>query len=854
MTERPASRRWAQARAKFDALAANVVQRAERPLGALERFLARFARPSFVNAELEANRARSRALPMFGDGEVPLERYRHLTSDATGFRGVLFLLLRSWPYIRPRFLGQWWYPQAGIKNSTAELSGSDGYRSYAPLLVTIVAVAGPLFGWTEATLDWPMNLLYAPVAAIVVGTFLMNYGRGPWQGVGIVAVLLSAIGAMLTGVFLIDLYTTGPYVLVVLGSCVFGWLVQFRVQDGRLDIRVRSRTHLVYFYAINFFERFLDLALGVVLADLLNQSLLQAEPLAPGLAALLGYPDLAAGTAEQLTQAERHELKWAYVYVALGTHLCRLPLRIFNPYYNMWILQSINQDLRLDLLSRWHQLSLSYHASHRTGDSIYRLYQDSAMVTAVVGHLTGMTLAMMSYYSCVVLVTLLSPWLGLIAAVLVAPALLWAQWAMPRMRARTLVYRAATSDVTSTVQEGFGAIRLIKAFGAAGRAQRRLEEDSVIAFNAAYRVRALIAVVTIVMYTVAATFMAGGTFLTAVWANRGDPTFAIDLIGLLGLSWVVWNLASFTWTRDQLHESSGDIRKLLRDWMTAQDMAVGLRRVFDILDIEPDVTDRANAMPLTNFHREIRYHDVRFAYEADRPVLDGVSFAVAPGTITAIIGPTGAGKSTVTALLLRLFDPTSGAITIDGKDLRDYQVQSVRDNVTIALQENVLFAMSVRDNIRYAAPTASDEEVREAVRVAAMDDYVAGLPQGLDTVLSDRGGKLSTGQRQRLSIARAVVRDTPILVLDEPTAALDAATEHRVMQNLAQWGEGRAIFVITHRISTIRRADNILYLDAGRIAESGTHDALMQREDGRYRAFVEAESNLTSGRRLAGAA
>ncbi len=794
-------------------------------------------------AELEANRARARALPMFGDGHVPLERYSGLTHDASGFREVLLLLLRSWPYIRPRFLGQWWYPGQGIKEGIAELSSSDGYRSYAPLLVAFVALCGPLTGWTERSLEWPMNLLYIPVTAIVVGAFLMNYARGAWQSIGIVAILLSSIGAFLT-IFLIDLYTTGPYVLAVIGTCIFGWLVQFRVQDGRLDYRVRLRTHLVYFYAINFFERFLDLALAVVLADLLNQSLLQAEPLAPGLASLLGYPELAAGVADQLTDAQRHELKWSYVYVALGTHLCRLPLRIFNPYYNMWIMQGINQDLRLDLLARWHQLSLTYHSGHRTGDSIYRIYQDSAMVTSVVSHLIGMTLAMMSYYSCVALVTLLSPWLGLIAGVLVVPALVWASWAMPRMRTRTLVYRAATSDVTSAVQEGFGAIRLIKAFCATDRAQNRLEQDSVTAFNAAYRVRVLIALVTIVMFTVAATFMAGGTFLMALWANRAEPTFAVELAALLGISWVVWNLASYDWTKNQLHESSGDIRKLLRDWMTAQDMAMGLRRVFDILDIEPDIQDRPDAVPLAEFKDEISYRNVSFAYEPGRPVLRDVSFSVRPGTITAIVGPTGSGKSTITALLLRLFDPDSGSILIDDKDLRDYRVHSLRESVAIALQENVLFAMSVRDNIRYASPTASDEQIREAVRVAAMEEYVSGLPHGLDTVLSDRGGKLSTGQRQRLSIARAVVRDTPILVLDEPTAALDAATEHQVMQNLAEWGRQRAIFIITHRISTIRRADNILYLHEGRIVESGDHIALMQVDNGRYRAFVEAEATL----------
>jgi ABC-type multidrug transport system fused ATPase/permease subunit len=198
------------------------------------------------------------------------------------------------------------------------------------------------------------------------------------------------------------------------------------------------------------------------------------------------------------------------------------------------------------------------------------------------------------------------------------------------------------------------------------------------------------------------------------------------------------------------------------------------------------------------------------------------------------------------ALLLRLFDPAAGSISIDGIDLRNYQIESLRRHIAIALQENVLFGMSVRENIRYVAPEASDAEVSEAVRIADMSEYVSGLPHGLDTVLSDRGGKLSTGQRQRLSIARAVVRDTPILVLDEPTAALDAATEHRVMENLSEWGssQGRAIFVITHRISTIRRAENILYLDSGRILESGSHEALMQIENGRYRGFVETESSL----------
>ena len=677
---------------------------------------------------------------MFNEGAIPAERDRTLASDDSGFLDVMRLLLRSWPYIRPQLLGHWWYPGpgGGVQSEVADMVSGEGYRfGYAPFLVAAVAVIGPMSGWMPRTFAWPMGLLYVPVMATVVSMFLMALTQGRSQMVGTIGVLLGCIGMNVTGGFFIEGFQSTIYAVVVTIACIVGWILQFRVREGQIQFRARVGTHLVYFYAINFLQRGIAIVVGLILADLLNQSLLQAEPLAPGLASLLGYPELAAGTIDQLSDDERRELTWSYVYVALGSYLLQMPLSILNPYYNMWIMQRINQDLRVALISRWHQLSLSYHSDHRTGDSIFRIYQDSAMVTAVVGHMIGMTLAMMSYYSCVVLVTILNPWLGLVAGVLVAPALLWAGWAMPRMRVRALVYREATSDVTSTIQESFSSIKLIKAFGTADRAQRRVEEDSVVAFNAAFRVKHLIAIVTIVMYTVAAVFMAGGTSFMAWWAYQGEPTWFVELLTLVGLSFVVWNLASFSWTRDQFHESSGDIRKLLRDWMTAQDLTMGLRRVFDILDIEPDVQDKPDAQDFRGLNREIRFENVNFSYEADRPVLSDVSFAAEPGSITAIIGPTGSGKSTLMALLLRLFDPNSGRVAIDGRDLRDYRIASLRAAIAIALQENVLFAMSVRDNIRYVAPAASEDQIRTAIRVAAMDDYVDGLPKGLDTVLSD---------------------------------------------------------------------------------------------------------------------
>jgi ABC-type multidrug transport system fused ATPase/permease subunit len=246
---------------------------------------------------------------------------------------------------------------------------------------------------------------------------------------------------------------------------------------------------------------------------------------------------------------------------------------------------------------------------------------------------------------------------------------------------------------------------------------------------------------------------------------------------------------------------------------------------------------------------------VTFGYEPEHPVLREIELTANAGEITALVGPTGSGKSTLVSLLLRLFDPDHGRIEVDGQDLRGYTLDSLRASVAIALQENLLFGTTVRENIRYAAPDASEDQVRKAARIACAEAFIDALPHGFDTALGERGSKLSTGQRQRLSIARAVIKDTPVLILDEPTASLDAETEVQVLKNLAQWGSGRAIFLITHRLSTIRRADKIIYLHEGEIVETGSHAELMSRADGAYRRFVELEREATpqATRRAAGA-
>ena len=508
-------------------------------------------------------------------------------------------------------------------------------------------------------------------------------------------------------------------------------------------------------------------------------------------------------------------------------------------------MQRVNQDLRVALLDRWHKLSLRYHSNHRVGDSVYRLYQDSSQVTAVIGEITQALQVLITYFTGIIFLFALDPILGLMALAIVVGTLIWARWFSPRMRTNSLASRQANSNFTSRVQETFASTRLIKAFGAEVREQERFEADSISAFNASYRVRSLMAIIGIVTFTIAAGALLYGQFLTAIWAFGERETYASVLVGLVGLSFLRWNLSAYQSAQEYLGASSASIRDLVERWTRAQDIAMGLNRVFDILDIEPDVKSKPNAPPLDALRQEIRFDNVSFAYEPERPVLQDVSFSVSPGTVTAIVGPTGSGKSSLMSLISRLFDPDSGSVSIDGIDIRDLDLDSLRTNVSVALQENVLFGISLRDNIRYAVPDASDDQLMDAVRVACVEEYIAGLPEGLDTVLSDRGGKLSTGQRQRLSIARALVKGAPILILDEPTAALDAATEHRVLERLADWAANRAVFLITHRISTIQQADTILYIDQGRLIEQGSHAELMSIQGGLYRSFVETEARLS---------
>jgi ABC-type multidrug transport system fused ATPase/permease subunit len=606
------------------------------------------------------------------------------------------------------------------------------------------------------------------------------------------------------------------------------------------------RRHVAALFAAFALLALLLLPLGVLLFDAFWTRALQGEPLLPLEAGLLGL-DPARFVAPALLDPDARRAVLARVIVlGAAAGLAVTPLVMALYYYQVWILQRVNQHLRLALLDRFQGLSLRFHADSKVGDAIYRMYQDSAMVTQLIELVFLMPVYTVARYAFSVgAMALFDPLLALLLALLAPPLLALGLFFSKRLRRRFRRARESTSELTSRIQETLAGIKVIKAYGAEAAEQRRFVAASRAAFAAAYDARGLLATYLVSLFWVAGAGMALAAAFAAVRTWRGDA------IAVAALGFSVWNLGLFNYAKARFGDGAGQLRLLFRTWGRTQDVAIGLDRVFEVLDLEPEVQDAPDAIEVPPIREGVRYCGVRFRYAADRPALEGIDFEAPVGSVVAVVGPTGSGKTTLMALLLRLFEPDAGRIEIDGVDLRRFRVSSLRRAVAVALQENLLFGATIRENIRFAVPDAPDAAVREAARVACADEFIERQELGYDTPLGERGTKLSTGQRQRLSIARAVLKDTPILVLDEPTASLDAETELRVLRNLAAWGEGRLIFLITHRLSTVRRADRILVLHEGRVAEAGRPDELLARPGGRYRALVERESGGAAPARAA---
>ena len=597
--------------------------------------------------------------------------------------------------------------------------------------------------------------------------------------------------------------------------------------------------HVVGYLALTVFATAWGIFWGVTILTLIYNNVILDNPVAPISAAILLLDTAVWVDVEQLTTDQRFDLVPWIVMLAVLSGTIGAMIDNGGSFYRVWVMQNINQNLRIHLMSQLQHLSLKFHADSKTGDGIYRLFQDSAMVTQIIQSLVIDPLLMaVRFFIGLFVVFFFSPIVALAILVTWLPMIVLAKYMSPKLRHLFLDARYRNSNLTSTIQESIEGIRTIKVNGLERERQLIFEDASVKAFVGAHDARVRLLLFGFIAFMLGAMPLAFIELYAAVLAFEQAPTFASDFIALFGFA--VWNLAAQDTARSRAREGVTNIEQLLLLWGRSQDMAMGLNRVYQILDLAPEIQNKPNAEALEEITSQINFINLSFSYP-ERKVLEGITFTARLGEVTAIMGPTGSGKSTLMLLLLRLFEYQGGSIQINGKDLSEYTFESIREKITLATQENILFSLSVRENIAYARQDATLEEIKEAARIACADEFIDQLPDGYDTFLGERASKLSTGQRQRLVIARAILKDTPILILDEPTASLDADTERRIMANLKDWATGRTVFLVTHRLSTIRQADRIAFIKNGVIVDYGNHDQLIDKPDGEYRQFVDAE-------------
>jgi ATP-binding cassette, subfamily B, bacterial MsbA len=527
--------------------------------------------------------------------------------------------------------------------------------------------------------------------------------------------------------------------------------------------------------------------------------------------------------------------KLTVVSVICGILLVLIPIKgaliYLHKYLLSYITEHVMMDIRNDLYAAVHNLSLGFFSRSSTGEIMARLTFDIHLVGDTISGTFGQAFREPFYILSFGTLLFLIHWqLALLSLIvlplIVIPIVKFGQ----KMRYRGLQFQERRAELNTIIQEALTGIRIVKAFVAEGHERRRFSRKNRESFRASLKIVRVEALTNPVLEVLGGIGILGVIILGSFLVLR-------EILSLGGFLAFIGALISLFQPIKRLGGLNNTIQKGM----------VGVRRVFELMDTTPDLVEAPDAIPLSVVRGDVAFWGVSFAYDGIQPVLQDVTFEAKPGELVAIVGSSGAGKSTLVNLIPRFYDPSTGRVEIDGIDVRRVTFRSLRGQIGMVTQDTILFDDTLYNNITYGQSGAVPERVQEAARVAHAAEFIERLPQGYETSIGERGVRLSGGEKQRIAIARAVLRDPPILILDEATSALDAESERIVQEALDKLMKGRTTFVVAHRLSTIIRADKILVLDEGKIVEAGTHLDLLNARGVYYRLYQKQLEALEEG-------
>jgi ATP-binding cassette, subfamily B, bacterial len=515
----------------------------------------------------------------------------------------------------------------------------------------------------------------------------------------------------------------------------------------------------------------------------------------------------------------------ATVLIFLSSWLLNLALA----YANITLGQRMNYDLAAILFARLQQLSLRFHSSKSVGDNVRRITSDCTSVSTVVRDaLLPLVSASVMLVAMFTILYRINSGLALLTLA-VAPLMILGLWLYAEpMLERSYEQQNAEGKIYEEIERTFSSIAVMQAFQREKINQQTFHSATTDAISAT--------VATIVVQLKFKVLMGLATALGSaaiLWLGAQRA-----LAGELSLGQIVLFLS-------YLASLYAPLEAIMYSSSTIQGAVGSARRVFEILESQDEVIEKPNAISPPVARGHVQFQNIEFGYEPAKQVLRGISFEVRAGETIALVGATGAGKSTLVSLIPRFFDPLRGNVLLDGHDIRDWKLSFLRGQIAMVLQESVLFPISLAENIAYGKPNATQAEIETAARAAHVHEFIQRLPNKYETVVGERGATLSGGERQRIAIARALLRGSPILILDEPTSALDAETEHAFVETIARLKGRCTTFIIAHRFSTIAKADRVIVLENGKIAEMGTHEELIAR-NGVYKNFYRLQSGATN--------